>query len=187
MSKRFFTSDPHLLHEYVARLRGYQSSAEHDAVFCRSWRETVGKRDSVWVLGDIAVGNRARALEMLHDLPGTKHLIVGNHDACSPISLRAHKYQREYLEVFESVQQSAQIKIAGQRVVMSHFPYEGDHAGIEERYTQWRLRDEGVPLLCGHVHDEWRVRGHQFNVGVDHTPRMRPTSEEEVILWLKAL
>lgn len=52
-------------------------------------------------------------------------------------------------------------------MLLSHFPYEGDHDGREDRYQQWRLRDEGAWLINGHVHGAWTLRNRQINVGVD--------------------
>jgi calcineurin-like phosphoesterase family protein len=46
------------------------------------------------------------------------------------------------------------------------YPLHGDHTG-ETRYTQYRLRDDGLWLAHGHVHTEWAKRGRQVNVGVD--------------------
>ena len=39
-----------------------------------------------------------------------------------------------------------------------------------DRYTQWRLPDEGLPLLHGHVHHAWARWHNQINVGVDFSP-----------------
>lgn len=36
-----------------------------------------------------------------------------------------------------------------------------------DRYREERPADEGRWLLHGHVHERWRQRGRQINVGVD--------------------
>jgi len=46
---------------------------------------------------------------------------------------------------------------AATRVLLSHFPYGGD-SHDEDRYAQFRLRGEGIPLLHGHVHEPFRER-----------------------------
>jgi calcineurin-like phosphoesterase family protein len=187
MTARFFTSDLHLGHRHVARLRGFDSVGAHDRAIIDGWCSTVGKRDVVWVLGDIAVRYTDYALDILRSLPGKKHLIAGNHDGCHPLNRRAHIVQRRYLEAFDSVAAGGSLRIAGQTVVLSHFPYVGDHADRADRFTQWRLRDEGTPLLCGHVHEAWQRSGHQFNVGVDHSPGMAPYGEGDIRRWLATL
>jgi calcineurin-like phosphoesterase family protein len=59
---------------------------------------------------------------------------------------------------------------AGRQVLLSHFPYEGggDHTETE-RFTQYRLRGEGLWLLHGHTH--WQhIQVHdrrQLHVGLD--------------------
>ena len=55
------------------------------------------------------------------------------------------------------------------RVLLSHFPYAGD-SHDEDRYAQFRLRDEGIPLLHGHESFRERRTKHgtwHINVGVD--------------------
>ena len=172
-------SRPTLLrwHKFVASLRGFDNPDEHDAWLAEKWDRVVNpdgnRQDQVWVLGDISAGgNRAQlaALGWLMQRPGTKHLIVGNHDGAHPMFRDSHKWQSKYLGVFDSVQAFARRKVAGQSVLLSHFPYQGsefaDHTS-EERYPQWRLPDMGEWLVHGHVHDTERVRGRSVHVGVD--------------------
>jgi calcineurin-like phosphoesterase family protein len=61
---------------------------------------------------------------------------------------------------------------------MTHFPYEGD-SQERDRYSQARPRDEGDWLLHGHVHEAWRQRGRQINVGIDAWGG-RPVSIDEI-------
>lgn len=163
----WFTSDLHFGHRLCARLRGFGEDIDaHDEILVRNWKRTVHNNGQVWVLGDLAMSNPEYALQIIDDLPGRKHLIVGNHDECHPMHREAHKYQRLYMEVFESVQPFARRKIAGETVLLSHFPYNKDRH--EVRYTQWRLRDEGAWLLHGHTHEaDQRREGREIHVGVD--------------------
>ena len=84
-----------------------------------------------------------------------------------------HLHTHEYLEAFASVQTVARINYQGLRIMLSHFPYEGDTDGRDvDRHVGWRLRDEGELLACGHTHSKKRVtrtsKGTvQINVGVD--------------------
>jgi len=161
----WFTSDPHIGHRLVAKIRGFESVQEHDAVIAKHWRKAVGKHDTVWVLGDLAVSNPDYALSVIAGLPGVKHLISGNHDGCHPMHRDAHKRQKKYLKVFDSVQSAARRRINGEDVLLSHFPYNKDRH--EVRYTQWRLRDEGLWLLHGHTHGPERREGREIHVGLD--------------------
>lgn len=166
MTAIWFTSDLHFGHRFVAGLRGFADVEEHDALLEERWRSLVSERDQVWVLGDLAVSSPTRALEIVRDLPGTKHLIAGNHDGCHPMHRDSHKRAREYLAVFESVQPFARRKVLGQDVLLSHFPYVKDRH--EARYMQYRLRDEGAWLLHGHTHQaDQRLEGREIHVGTD--------------------
>lgn len=169
MSTVWFTSDTHFDHPKVAELRGFgPSTAMHDATIMQRWNDTVRPDDQVWHLGDVTmgVGRSDYALHLVRKLHGHIHLITGNHDPVWPGHRQAHRHQREWLGAFASIQAFARRKIAGQQVLLSHFPYRGDHT-TTDRHTQFRLRDEGLWLLHGHVHDAWQVDGRQINVGVD--------------------
>lgn len=171
MSTTWFTSDLHLGHEFVSRLRGFDSDTDwHDGVIFRNWRDRVSENDRVWVLGDIAMKDFDYALDCLATLPGEKHLIAGNHDSVSPIHRQGWKHTRRYLEVFSSVQAYGRIRIRRQDVLMSHYPYlgDGDDHTEEARCQQWRLPDLGAWLLHGHTHNaDQRRHGKQIHVGLD--------------------
>ncbi|MCC3292873.1 metallophosphoesterase family protein [Arthrobacter sp. zg-Y1110] len=167
MNNVYYWSDPHFGHSFVAGLRGFSSVDDHDNHLINAWNSRVTKRDSIWVLGDLAAASPSRALEIIRHLPGTKHLVFGNHDVGHPGRRNAHRHHRQYLDVFDTVQSAASRTIGGRPVMLSHFPYDGDSHSEYDRHTQWRLRDEGGWLLHGHVHNEFDVRGTQINVGVD--------------------
>lgn len=155
--RRYWTADLHLGHHKVAELRG-KSVDDHNAAIMHTLMQT-SPSDTVWVLGDLSSSKPAeqqRALELLRDVPAQLHLIAGNHDPISSIHRNGWKHQRRYLEVFESVQQFGRIRIAGEHVLMCHYPYawagDGPGRGIPGRYLEYRLSDEGLPLIHGHTH-----------------------------------
>lgn len=160
MAEVWLTSDTHLGHDFVARLRGFESHNEHDAAIARKWDKRVRDGDEVWVLGDIAMNGWKDRLAWFWHRPGIKHLVLGNHDRAHPLHRNAHGHQSHYLSVFETVQTAASLR--GGKVLLSHFPYDGEGVTRDpdkpERYSQWRLRDMGLPLLHGHTHDDVRFR-----------------------------
>lgn len=171
MADVWLTADTHFSHRSMVE-RGwrpqYPTVAEMDADLIDRWNSTVHPGDVVWHLGDFALGGARRALELVGVLHGTIHVIAGNHDPVWPARRDSHKHQAVWLAAgFASVQAFARRRLpGGQQVLLSHFPYEGDHRD-EERHPEYRLRDTGLPLLHGHVHEAWRIRGRQINVGVD--------------------
>jgi len=178
MNAIWYTSDLHVGHARVAELRGFATIGEHDQRIAAEWAARVGKRDHVWVLGDLALSDVDRALRIVRGLPGIKHFVTGNHDPCFPMHRGAHKQQRRFLETFESVQAFARRRIRGHEVLLSHFPYDTDHTE-EIRYSQYRLRDEGRWLVHGHTHGKERRHGYQIHVGLDAWD-LRPVHESEV-------
>lgn len=204
----WFTSDLHIGHAKVAEYRANEAVVcrpfpdpdhahvinWHDRTLARHWDWLVKPEDTIWVLGDISAGGRAaqlNALEWIKQRPGTKHLIAGNHDGCHPMHRDSHKWQRVYLEAFESVQMAAKRRFRKDQghttALLSHFPYEGDRELT--RFPEWRLKDAGYPILHGHTHSTEKLSYSveitlQIHVGVDAWG-MRPVSLEEVgeLLW----
>lgn len=192
MGTVWFTSDTHFRHRLVAKYRGFTSTGDageltgdidaHDKAVVGNWNRVVDRSDTVWLLGDVGMGRPEAFWPYVDALAGEIHLISGNHDAVWPGHRDAHKHQREWLDHFASVQAFVRRKIAGEQVLLSHFPYDGDHTA-EERYPQYRLPDLGSWLLHGHTHsterrgpfrlpvcgfgEEPQPRGRQLHVGLD--------------------
>lgn len=181
----WFSSDTHLCHAMVAKLRGFASSDEHDEEVIDRWNKLVHPDDMVWHLGDVGLGNETRVLEQAGRLNGVKHLIAGNHDPCWPGHRDARKHQRRWLEVFQSVQAFAKTRVDGRTALLSHFPYDGDHTA-EDRHVQFRLRDEGEWLIHGHTHQPDTVDGpRSVHAGLDAWG-LSPVREGEIAALIRA-
>jgi calcineurin-like phosphoesterase family protein len=171
-SETWFISDLHIGHRMIAEKRGFDTPDAHDEELASRWDASVECLDNIWILGDISAGGRRgqlRALEWLAARPGKKHLVAGNHDSVHPMHEGAHKEIAVFLKVFSSVQQSAARKIAGQAVLLSHFPYleSIDEADMHSRFDQWRLPSLGAWLLHGHLHSRTQVLDKSIHIGVD--------------------
>jgi calcineurin-like phosphoesterase family protein len=177
----WFSSDTHFLHRLVStEKRGFASPEAHDEAIIKNWNALVRPDDLVWHLGDVGIGNEDRILAQAARLHGRKQLIAGNHDLAWSGHRDARKHLRRWLEVFETVQPFAAVNLDRRRVLLSHFPYEGDHTAMD-RGTQFRLRDEGLWLLHGHTHSlerhEWPAN--TIHVGLDAW-ELKPVHENEI-------
>ena len=77
----YFISDLHLGHKNVLKFSPSRQGAcieEHDEILIDKWNTIVSKRDTCYVLGDVAWTRIA--LQKASRLKGNKHLITGNHD-----------------------------------------------------------------------------------------------------------
>lgn len=171
----------------MAGLRGFASPEEHDEVILQNWNKQVKKGDRGFILGDFAM-RWDGVEEKLARMNGEIILIEGNHDIMSCIHRDGWKHVGPWIGEgkFASIIAFGRRKIAGRQWLMSHYPYEGDHTP-DDRFTQYRLRDEGLWLLHGHTHlknkvgpnrrrslplfgqslDELRWYGQEIHVGVD--------------------
>jgi calcineurin-like phosphoesterase family protein len=171
MSNVWFTADSHFGHRAMAATgkgwRPFATIEEHDETLIENWNKVVKHDDQVWHLGDVGMGSEMGILEKISRCNGSKHLIAGNHDKCWSGERDAYKHIGLWMSFFDSVQTYARRRLDGnQNIMLSHFPYAGDHTS-QERYNQYRLRDDGLWLAHGHVHDAWAKSGRQVNVGVD--------------------
>ncbi len=96
MSNVYFTSDWHLGHRNILKYRGerFKTIEEHDNAFIDAFNSVVGKRDTVFFLGDIAFTEEG--LEKIGKLRycAKKVLYLGNHD-----TLPAESYLKYFDEV----------------------------------------------------------------------------------------
>lgn len=183
---RYYTSDLHLGHALVAETRQYDNTDVHDSAVLSKLHALNPKGDQLYILGDLSSGSKRgteRALELLADVPVTKHLILGNHDPAHPMHRDAWKWQRRYLDVFESIQPFARQRFTvddvRHEVLLSHFPYDGDHTA-EARYSQYRLRNYDRWLLHGHTHSGKRIAPGTRQIHIGWDAWRRPVPEDDI-------
>jgi calcineurin-like phosphoesterase family protein len=172
----FLTSDLHLGHANIIAYTGrpFDSVDDMNEGLIDAWNETVAPSDSVWVLGDVCMGNIDRSLALVRRLHGTLHLLSGNHDRTfrrhdGRVDKRSAEWDRAYRRAgFVSIDNGTVTIDIGLRepILACHFPYSGDSQGID-RYPEQRPVDDGHPLLHGHTHGAWRQNGLMIDVGVD--------------------
>lgn len=166
-------------------------------VLIRNWNEVVMPDDTVYHLGDVALGPWSEWEGILTRLNGFKVMVIGNHDRVFQNEKPRMRerffplYSSWFDVVTDNITNLGLNTVEPMRFVnLSHFPYEGDsHDG--DRYTDCRLTDEGVPLIHGHIHKStraWRsAKGTpQVHVGVDAWD-FRPVAESEVLSLLDSL
>lgn len=149
----YFTADTHFGDPRVLRFdhRPYPDLAAHDAALIDAWNAVVGSNDTVWHLGDFALGpSGARIREILAGLNGQKHLIAGNNDG--PDTLAAPGW--------DSVGHYAEITVEGRALVLCHYAFRA-----------WNGIGRGALNLHGHSHGKLGPAPKQYDVGVDvHGP-----------------
>jgi calcineurin-like phosphoesterase family protein len=158
----------------------------------QNWNETVTPEDTVYIVGDLCMGQLDTTLPLVTRLNGNKFLIPGNHDRCwtghHQSQEKFERWQKRYEDVGLCILGSEEVIDIGEHYVatmmvrLCHFPYSGDHTD-KERYTEFRPEDDGLPLLCGHIHNLWATSGRQFNVGVDVND-YRPVHVETIREWI---
>lgn len=146
----WYTADPHFGHDNIIKYchRPFRNVGEMDAVLLANYVSCVGPDDDIWVIGDFGFGRAARSgyLEnVFHQIPGRKHLVVGNHDGAATLELP-----------WTSISHLVEIKDGEQRLVLCHYPM-----------ITWNGARRGALQLFGHVHDGWRGTRNSVNAGVD--------------------
>lgn len=170
MSHIYFTSDLHLYHKKILEFcpnRNCDSVEEMNQKIIEAWNSKVGVNDTVYNLGDVSFGKQDETMEVLGQLNGKVHLILGNHD---------QMMTRGYLNhCFHSIQDYKTIKIDGKHIVLFHFPIES-----------WDRRQYCSLHLHGHIHGNTiecvtsKERKLRMDVGVDTRSDMAPWSWEEI-------
>lgn len=187
----WFTSDTHFGHERIIELcnRPFRDADHMNDEIVRRWNEVVAPDDTVFHLGDVALGKIDDSLAQVGRLNGYKVLVNGNHDR--PFMKKGKpaeaEWTRRYEEVFQMVINSnhAYVLEDGTYVNLSHFPYDGDsHGG--DRYRSARIADDGETILIhGHTHMD-QIISHsekgalQIHVGVDAWD-YTPVSEDQIL------
>lgn len=176
----WFTSDHHFYHKNVIRYcnRPFKSLEEMHEELIRRHNSLVDPSDTVYMLGDISFSGPQGTKKILDRMDGSKILIRGNHDKGANEYFLKHK-------IYEEIYDSVEIFIANTNVILCHYPYaptkweKARHKlrnfwkfwrrekYNELRFMERRPKDQGAWLLHGHVHNAWKTKRKQINVGVD--------------------
>ncbi len=167
----WFTSDLHFGHANIIEYSGrpFRDVDHMNRALIERWNTVVQPDDTVWVLGDVAMGRITDTLPLVHQLAGHKLLLAGNHDRCwTGHGAKSAEWIGRYEDAgfAEIHQDSIELEVDGHHVLACHFPYRGD-SQEEDRYPDARPADEGRWLLHGHVHERWRQHARMINVGCD--------------------
>jgi calcineurin-like phosphoesterase family protein len=195
MTNIWFTSDTHFGHANIIEYshRPFKSVSHMNEALIENWNAVVGEDDTIFHLGDVAMGPWEKWDEILTRLNGYKVLVVGNHDRIfKGMSTRQNeRFASHYDKWFDEVHHNIEgfELFNGEFVGLSHFPYEADHME-KARHMEFRLEDRGVPLIHGHTHSEKDVISRsakgtvQIHVGVDSS-NYTPVSEQQVVDYLR--
>lgn len=204
--KTYVTSDLHLGHVNMTEegkdlcKRGFKTVPEMNEALLEGINSTVSSYDRLVVCGDLVMGKLEENIQLLADIQAAEIILLpGNHDRfslayphkkASPQDWVArYELDSRFWVVPDQTPSAWHIRDftdeTAPDALISHYPYEGDHTS-DDRYTALRAADEGLPIIHGHVHDSWRIRGRQFNVGVDVND-FKPVPLEELADWVRSL
>jgi calcineurin-like phosphoesterase family protein len=165
MSRVYVASDLHLGQENMAKHRGFETVEEHVEYIIKKWNSVVGKRDTVYVLGDITMENSLH-YHKLSRLNGLIRVVGGNHDMPKDCT--------KLLNYVESI--SGMISYKGW--VLTHCPI----------HPKELYRFKGN--IQGHVHSNSLKDGRYINVSmeaINYTPVLISNLKVKKISWFKKL
>lgn len=160
----YLTADTHFYHRKMLELRPeFESVEDMNQTLIDNWNKVVTDKDEIWHLGDVSFGNWEKTTEVLKQLRGRKHLVLGNHD---------HQYRNRFGQYFMSVQSYKEIKWKANSLILSHFPF-----------LKWNRGHYGTIHCCGHCHGNLSQENiRRFDVGVDtNWANYSPISVERII------
>lgn len=178
MGRIFVTSDLHFGHdrEFIWGPRGFRTSIEHDEAVIANWNSVVESEDTIYVLGDLMLGDNDYGRCCVRRLNGHIKLIRGNHDT-----------DKRWNEVYTTI---PNVELVGWADVihyrkyhfyLSHFPT--DTANLEaESLHQCTLN------LFGHTHSKQKFRNDVpmfYNVALDANNNT-PVLLDDIIEQMKA-
>lgn len=147
----WFTADLHLLHPKICAICERPTTIEeHDEWIIDRINSVVGKKDQLYILGDVSMGDKMKTEKLLDKIHGNKSLILGNHDNNIAHSTRFGEITQ--LKDFNFNSES----FPNIHLVLFHYPI-----------ASWNRRIHGSAHLYGHCHGRFQNAGLSFDVGLD--------------------
>ena len=197
----YLMSDTHFQHAVASKLRGFDTPEAHDVTIIKNAQKVVGKNDELFILGDVTFNANGAGfrenLKLLDQIPGTKHLIVGNHDRCAPNNSNGFRYKKDFLKHFDSVSEMVTLSCDGIKFLLSHYPYDTSDdrfqyaASNVDMYDAFKPKDAGMPLIHGHTHTKYILTlsknyTPQVNVNMESI-KMKPIALKEIAAIVKSI
>jgi len=115
MANIWFTSDLHFGHdrEFVWKARGFENVEDMNWAIVNRFNSKVQPEDTVYILGDLMLGDNAAGEHYLSQLNGKKIIILGNHDTSSRIKV--------YEKYADEIVYSKVIKYKKKSIYLSHY------------------------------------------------------------------
>lgn len=172
MGRIFLSSDLHFGHnrEFLYKPRGFNSIEEHDTYIINNWNKTINPEDTVWILGDLMLGNNAYGIDCLNQLNGNLNICIGNHDTNSRIALYSQ------IKSIQSIQYATILRYKKFRFYLSHYPTMT--ANLEKEHLF-----ECLINLFGHTHSKEKFYNNipfMYNVSLDANNNM-PIEIDDII------
>lgn len=168
----YFTSDLHFNHgnilAYEPITRPFATIDEMNETLIANWNSVVKQEDTVYVLGDFAMGPAADVRGLVSRLNGTIKLVRGNHD--TPAKLKI------YQEMGIEIKDIEYLTYKGRFFILCHFPI------ASEEFMQMVVNDNSEVInVYGHVHSNAQKGFYKgtYHIGVD-TNNLTPISIEQV-------
>ncbi len=168
---KFFTADTHFNHENVLKCsprgRLFSCGTEHDLAIIEGINSTVGEKDELYILGDVAWTAETSWVSKIRCK--YIHHIIGNHDRTT------------YGRLFVSTSDVREIKLGEHKCFLSHYPH-----------AYWPASHHGSLHLYGHCHSQREATldlafpgRRSMDVGVDnaliHLGALVPFNETQIL------
>lgn len=134
----YFIGDQHFSHKNNMAYdnRPFLNTESHDEVLIGNHNNVVNVDDDVWLLGDVSWKNVTGTIEIIKQLNGRLHLVIGNHD---------HKFLRNknFRDCFVEICHYKELDIGnGKQLILSHYP---------------------IPCFNGQFRGNWHFYAHVHN------------------------
>ena len=171
----YLTSDTHFGHANIIGYcdRPYKDTYLMNKALTENWNSVVTPEDTVYHMGDFAFGGIKKYIPHLN---GKIILVRGNHDRDSDIK-----------DCGLEIVQNLDFEYGGLKFKFNHRPV--FTAGTVDPYNDGERRskidlDKYDWIICGHIHEKWKVMQKNINVGVD-VWGFKPISFEEIFEMLE--
>jgi calcineurin-like phosphoesterase family protein len=185
---KFFSADFHGYHEKILASgfgkRPWNTIEDMTQALVDNFNSKVSADDELYILGDLFFKPNQRKDDIIKTVASLKckniFITPGNHDKKSQLIDFGFKEA--------NIADSFEVVLFGIRFKCQHFQFvefmtdkdarERPHLPFVRRAT-WEDTNEQIKLLSGHVHESWKLRPNNLNVGVD-VFNYFPVSEDEI-------